>query len=151
MAKLTRSRNRKTRKPDRWSFETEHPALARRFIVLTGQFHLVDIPINPLTIPSGWSRSIDGDFSFADFDLCIRELAIGRAITDNRAAMSNYENDDQQSDWSLVFEIGEVEDGSFLNVEGGCCATITIDTTLTLVHPTPEEIAHARKEKVGAA
>jgi hypothetical protein len=50
---------------------------------------------------------------------------------------------EQECYWSLVFEIGEVEPGSWCMHEG-LAAELHLDTTLILVRPTEEEIARAQ-------
>jgi len=122
----------------------DEPSLAKRFIVIETKFRFSDLPLHPLAIPSGWARRSEGDVPFSECDLETRERSIGRAANWNRAMMREHADVSLESPedflWALVFEIGEFEEGSFLSIQGGCSAQLSVETTVTLVRPTPEEI-----------
>lgn len=151
MSTATKSRKKKAKSQKASpAILTDETPIVRRYLVLDAYYKFMDMPSHPLAIPTGWARQIDGDFSIDDCEFMDRENAFHHAAAWNHLEMENHADDftDLRScemRWHLVFEVGPTEPSSHINVEGGCCATMSIDTTVLLQTPTAAEIAHAEK------
>lgn len=115
-----------------------------RYVMLSTRFRFLDAPLHPFVIPSGWARLMEGEFTLDECDVSSREIIMGRLLDMNCASIEAYGNDmraePQELEWALMFEIGEIETGSWVMMEGGCAASLNIDTTFNLVRATDAEI-----------
>lgn len=110
-------------------------------------------PKHPLDVPPGWCRAWSGEWEINDQEILTRAGALEQVAKENRIAMKLAAKHGL-SQWWLAFQVGGVEDSSFVLLENGVAATFHIDSTVSLVVATPEEIeryASAPRGKRGAA
>lgn len=158
MATLSRKRRivraKPKAKPVEYFFEEDDLAFGRRYLELTVDVPFSEPPKHCLWIPACWARHFDAEFHLHESDFCTRAMAFGRAAAFNAARLqdADFDNDNGlpvEISWTLVFQIGQIEEGSFMLLEHGTVASMHLDTTFTLVQPTPDEIRDAMQRTAG--
>lgn len=151
----TAAKSRKKSKPAPHFFETlEERAFSGRYVALASKFKFMDTPHHPLIVPSGWARVLEGEFQVAECDFSDRKRVFAWAQNLNRMEMDNHSpscDEPAEFYWHVVFEVGEIEDGSWVSLECGCAAEMHIRTTFILAQPTAEEIREAEATVAKAA